>query len=143
VKSDLATPDNLNHIPTPFQSLGGVFAFQGPLMTTDNLTPNALRKLDAQSRAEALADVILPLRASGHSLRQIAAHLTATAVPTANGGAWGPKQVRDILERLDAPTEAQPASRDPLAALVVPKRAPLPADVDPLAVLPPPQLQSA
>jgi hypothetical protein len=112
-------------------------------MTTDTPTPNALRKQEAQSRAEALAEVILPLRDAGKSLRQIAAHLTATGVPTANGGAWGPKQVRDILERLDAVTEAEPVSGDPLAALVVPKQAPLPADVDPLAVLPPPQLQSA
>lgn len=112
-------------------------------MTTENPTPNALRKLEAQSRAEALADVILPLRASGQSLRQIASHLTSTGVPTANGGAWGPKQVRDILERLDASTKAEPASRDPLAALVVTKQAPLPDDVDPLAVLPLPHLQPA
>jgi len=74
-------------------------------MDTDNVTPNALRKQEAQSRAEALAEFILPLREAGKSLRQIAATLTAAGIPTANGGAWGPKQVLDILRRLDLPAD--------------------------------------
>lgn len=46
-------------------------------MTTDNLTPNALRKWEAQSRAEQLAEFILPLREAAYFLRQFAATRTA------------------------------------------------------------------
>jgi hypothetical protein len=86
-------------------------------MTTDNLTPNALRKREAQSRAEQLAEFILPLREAGKSLRQIAATLTAAGVPTVNGGAWGPKQVLDILRRIYMP--ADPDSAEPVDPLTL------------------------
>lgn len=80
---------------------------------------NALRKLEAQSRAEALADVILPLRVSGRSLRQIAATLTAAGVPTVKGGAWGPQQVQNILDRIQPQETSTPEHVDPLAAMPV------------------------
>jgi hypothetical protein len=86
-------------------------------MTTT--TPNALRKLEAQSRAEALADVILPLRATGQSLRQIAGTLTAAGVPTVNGGAWGPQQVQNILHRIEPKDATTPEHVDPLATMPV------------------------
>lgn len=100
-------------------------------MTT--ATPNALRQHAAQQRAEELSSHVLPLRAEGKSLRQIAAALTASAVPTANGGAWGPKQVLDILHRLEQQPEPLPERRDPLAALIVTEQAAPIAGGDPLA----------
>lgn len=97
---------------------------------------NTRRHHDALTRAEELADFIRPLRASGKSLRVIASDLTAAGIPTANGGTWGPKQVRSILQRLDQHAEQPPQPRDPLAALIAPAQSPLPPGVDPLTALP-------
>lgn len=129
------------HCSIPVQSLGGVFSFQGSFMTT--MTPNALRNEEGISRAEELADFILPRRAAGQSYRQIANALREAGTATANGGAWGPKQVHRIVQRLERNAEAQAASRDPLAALLVPMQPTLPADVDPLAILPLPAPNAA
>jgi hypothetical protein len=38
------------------------------------------------------------LQAQGHSLRQIAAQLTAEGIPTHRGGPWGPSSVRYLLK---------------------------------------------
>lgn len=76
-------------------------------MTGGN-TPNAQRQQDAQRRAQELSGHILPLRAEGKSLRNIAAALTAAGIPTANGGTWGATQVLDILQRLEQPTVPEP-----------------------------------
>lgn len=109
-------------------------------MTDTNPNPNAQRQHDAQLRAENLSSFVLPLRADGKSLRQIASALAAERVPTANGGDWSAQQVQRILLRLDHRTASEQASRDPLAALVVPKQATPETENDPLAAMPLPVL---
>jgi DNA invertase Pin-like site-specific DNA recombinase len=66
----------------------------------ETLKRNAESKAEAQERAQGLADIILPLRADGATLRDIAAHLTETGVKTERGGDWTPTQVSRILKRL-------------------------------------------
>lgn len=107
------------------------------MMPGTNPTPNAQRQHDAQLRAKELSGFMEPLRADGKSLREIAAALTAGGIPTANGGAWGPKQVRDILHRLEQ-SAPMLESRDPLAASHLPGHAAPALEGDPLAVLPVP-----
>lgn len=55
------------------------------------------------ARAGAFATNVLPIirdiRATGASLRQIAAALNARGISTARGGTWAATQVRDILNR--------------------------------------------
>ncbi|WP_333814841.1 recombinase family protein [Tabrizicola sp.] len=99
-------------------------------MSTGNT--NTERQQAAQQRAEELSGILL-LRAAGKSLREIAAELTASRVPTANGGAWGPKQVRDILERLAQQPTTLPEHHDPSATLSLTNPAAPAADCDPLA----------
>ncbi|MGR3795585.1 recombinase family protein [Vannielia sp. SX4] len=98
--------------------------------------PNEQRQQDAQRRSEELSGHILPLRADGKSLREIAATLSQAGIPTANGGSWGPKQVLDILHRLEQPTAPVHESRDPLAALHVQSPTTQTVPGDPLAALP-------
>jgi DNA invertase Pin-like site-specific DNA recombinase len=50
---------------------------------------------------EAVVERIFRDRASGLSIRTIAARLTADAVPTAKGGAWSPATVQSVLARPD------------------------------------------
>jgi DNA invertase Pin-like site-specific DNA recombinase len=56
----------------------------------------------ADAFAERLAGIVVPLRADGMSLADIAATLTARGVRTARGGAWTAAAVRNVLLRLDA-----------------------------------------
>lgn len=50
--------------------------------------------------AERVADVVIPLRQGGATLRQIAASLNRSGVPTARGGQWQASQVQRIIKRL-------------------------------------------
>ena len=54
----------------------------------------------AQRNAQRVASVICPLRQQGASLREIAAALNTSGVPTARGGKWQASQVKRVLERL-------------------------------------------
>lgn len=54
----------------------------------------------AKARADKVSSVILPLRAQGKSLREIAEALNAAGVATARGGIWQASQVMRVLERL-------------------------------------------
>lgn len=108
-------------------------------LTTGNT--NTERQNAARCRAEYLASHIIPLRDAGKSIREIAAAMTASGIPTALGGAWGPSQVLRLLRRL----EEQPAGgmvipehHDPLCDLIVtPSAAPaVEEDSDPLATGP-------
>jgi hypothetical protein len=58
---------------------------------------------EANQRADALAPTIAEIKATGiTSLSGIAVELNARSIPTANGGAWGAKQVSRALERIEA-----------------------------------------
>lgn len=54
----------------------------------------------AKARADKVSSVVLPLRAQGKSLREIADALNAAGVATARGGSWQASQVMRVLERL-------------------------------------------
>lgn len=54
----------------------------------------------AKERADRVANVIIPLRDQGLSLRAIADALNASGVPTARGGRWQASQVQRTLHRL-------------------------------------------
>lgn len=101
-----------------------------PALSTCNT--NTKRQQAAQRRAAELSSILL-LRNAGKSLREIAAELTASRVPTANGGAWGPKQVRDILQRLTQQPTALPEHHDLAADLYLTDPTAVAADCDPLA----------
>jgi DNA invertase Pin-like site-specific DNA recombinase len=63
---------------------------------------NAVVQVQAKARADRVAGIILPLRSQGATLRQIAAALNASGVPTARGGEWQAAQVQRTIERLGA-----------------------------------------
>jgi DNA invertase Pin-like site-specific DNA recombinase len=54
----------------------------------------------ANERAERVAGIVIPLRAQGASLRDIAATLNKSGVATARGGNWQASQVQRVLTRL-------------------------------------------
>ena len=57
---------------------------------------------NADAFAESLAPTIAVIRADGHhSLRAIAAELTARGIRTRRGGAWGVSNVKGVLGRLE------------------------------------------
>lgn len=62
---------------------------------------NEAVQVNAKARADKVAQTVLPLRAAGRSLRDIAGALNASGVATARGGNWSAAQVMRILERLD------------------------------------------
>jgi DNA invertase Pin-like site-specific DNA recombinase len=76
---------------------------------------NEAVRANALDRAQKLKGIVLPLRRSKASLRQIAAALDAAQVETARGGAWTATQVSRVLERLEASPEVvealEPAPR--------------------------------
>ena len=57
-------------------------------------------KANADAFAQSLASIVLPLKASGMSLRQIAASLNADNIVTARGGQWQANSVKRLLDRL-------------------------------------------
>uniref|UniRef100_A4X0S3 Resolvase, N-terminal domain n=1 Tax=Cereibacter sphaeroides (strain ATCC 17025 / ATH 2.4.3) TaxID=349102 RepID=A4X0S3_CERS5 len=57
---------------------------------------------EAAERAETVAPLILPMRAGGKSLREIADALNETGVRTARNGNWTASQVSRTLTRLNA-----------------------------------------
>lgn len=63
---------------------------------------NAVASADANARAEKVRAIVMPLRASGATMRQIADALNAAKVQTARGGTWGPSSVKYTLDRLTA-----------------------------------------
>ncbi|MCK0149392.1 recombinase family protein [Marivita sp. S6314] len=63
---------------------------------------NKAVQANATARANKVAKTVLPLRASGASLRDIAEALNSSGVPTARGGLWQPAQVKRVLDRLAA-----------------------------------------
>lgn len=62
---------------------------------------NEAIQANAAARAERVSKTVLPLRAQGSSLRQIADALNSSGVPTARGGKWQASQVQRVLMRLD------------------------------------------
>lgn len=61
---------------------------------------NEAVQANAKARAEKVAQTVLPLRASGATLRDIADALNTSGVETARGGKWQPSQVQRVLKRL-------------------------------------------
>lgn len=61
----------------------------------------ALQK-EARIRAQGLAEIILPLREQGYSLRAIAAALTEAGHLTPQGRPWQAVQIKRLFDRLDA-----------------------------------------
>lgn len=57
-------------------------------------------KAIADSNAQSVASVVVPLRKAGASLRAIADALNNASMPTPRGGSWGPSQVKYTLDRL-------------------------------------------
>lgn len=57
-------------------------------------------KANADAFAQSLASIVLPLKAEGLSLRQIAAKLNADNIVTARGGQWQANSVKRLLDRL-------------------------------------------
>ena len=62
---------------------------------------NEAVKAQAQRGAENVAGIVLPLRAKGETLRQIAETLNKSGVPTARGGRWQASQVQRVIKRLE------------------------------------------
>lgn len=62
---------------------------------------NVAVQANAAARAQKVAGTVIPLRASGKSLQEIANQLNLSGVPTARGGSWQPSQVKRILDRLE------------------------------------------
>lgn len=62
---------------------------------------NVALKDQANQRAERLRGLVMPLRAQGSSLREIAEALNAAGVTTPKGGLWQATQVKRLLDRLD------------------------------------------
>lgn len=62
----------------------------------------ASTKASADRFAANVLPLILPLKAEGATLRQIADELNARGVETARGGKWAATQVSDILRRAEA-----------------------------------------
>jgi DNA invertase Pin-like site-specific DNA recombinase len=61
---------------------------------------NAVLKANADERAGKLEGIVLPLRKSNATLRDIAGALNAAKVETPRGGTWHPTSVARLLERL-------------------------------------------
>jgi len=61
---------------------------------------NKAVQAQAKAGAERVASLIIPMRTSGASLREIAASLNKSGVPTARGGKWQASQVKRTLDRL-------------------------------------------
>ncbi|MCZ4367542.1 recombinase family protein [Sulfitobacter dubius] len=61
---------------------------------------NIAVQANAKARADKVAQTVLPLRASGATLRDIADALNKSGVETARGGKWQPSQVQRVLKRL-------------------------------------------
>jgi len=61
---------------------------------------NAAIQANAKAGAEKIAGLVVPLRQSGATLREIAEALNQSGVPTARGGAWQASQVMRIIARL-------------------------------------------
>lgn len=72
-------------------------------MRDKTMKRNEVVKANARTRATKVADVILPLRRQGMTLRHIADALNSSGVPTARGGRWHASQVKRTLQRLGAP----------------------------------------
>ncbi|NRB17554.1 MAG: recombinase family protein [Rhodobacteraceae bacterium] len=47
-----------------------------------------------------MSGLVLPLRAAGRTLREIASELDKAGVRTARGGAWSASQVKRVIEQL-------------------------------------------
>lgn len=62
---------------------------------------NKAIQANAIDRAERVSKTVLPLRAQGVSLREIAEALNTSGVPTARGGKWQASQVKRVIERLE------------------------------------------
>ena len=60
---------------------------------------NAVMAANAAKRAADLLPVILPMKAGGASLRQIADGLTCRGIPAPRGGTWSAVAVKRILDR--------------------------------------------
>jgi DNA invertase Pin-like site-specific DNA recombinase len=60
---------------------------------------NAAKAAKADKRAADLLPVIVPLKAGGASLRQIAERLTCRGIPAPRGGTWSAVAVKRILDR--------------------------------------------
>lgn len=58
-------------------------------------------KAEAEARAQELAPVVLDLRRQGFTVRQVAEHLNAQGVPSAQGARWHPSSVHAVLKRLN------------------------------------------
>lgn len=67
---------------------------------------NAVLQAKARERAERVAGIILPLKSQGATLREIAATLNKSGVPTARGGKWQASQVQRTLTRLNGAQSA-------------------------------------
>jgi len=61
---------------------------------------NAAIQANAKAGAEKIAGLVVPLRKSGATLREIAEALNQSGVPTARGGAWQASQVMRVIDRL-------------------------------------------
>lgn len=59
-------------------------------------------KVKANSFADGLASIVMPLKAEGLSLRQIADKLNADGIVTAQGKTWQANTVKRLLDRLEA-----------------------------------------
>jgi len=63
---------------------------------------NKAVQANALARAEKVEGIVMPLRQSGATLRQIADRLNQAGVETARGGRWQASQVKRVVERLKA-----------------------------------------
>lgn len=63
---------------------------------------NKAVQANALARAEKVEGIVMPLRQSGATLRQIADRLNQAGVETARGGRWQASQVKRVVERLEA-----------------------------------------
>lgn len=61
---------------------------------------NVAVQREARKRANQVADIVLPLRDQGKTLREIAATLNGAGIATARGGQWQASQVQRTIERL-------------------------------------------
>ncbi|WP_412562232.1 recombinase family protein [Thalassobius sp. MITS945101] len=63
---------------------------------------NKTVQANALARAEKVEGIVMPLRQSGATLREIADRLNRAGVQTARGGRWQASQVKRVVERLEA-----------------------------------------
>lgn len=63
---------------------------------------NEVVKAEAERRAKKIEGIVVPLRNSGKTLREIAAELNAAGIPTAREGTWQASQVSRVLRRISA-----------------------------------------